>query len=95
MDEVNTISLLDDDNNVIGFNNASGIEEGEVTFILPADNYFSSSFELDTNCGVIENVSSNTFSKPIGTQWLWRCAVTVLAKFYIPKEPRVYRVFGN
>ena len=84
MDEVNTISLLDDDNNVIGFNIASGIEEGEVTFILPADNYYSVFFELDTDCGVIENVSSNTFSKPIGTQSLWRWVCYCPGKILYP-----------
>ena len=62
MDQVNTIFLKDNDN-IIGFNDASGIEEGEVTFILPADNYYSVFFELDTDCGVIKKVSSSYFSK--------------------------------
>ena len=69
---MNAISLRNDES-VIGYNNASSIEEGEVTFILPSDNYYSASFELDTDCGILENISSHSFSKLIKTIPIGMC----------------------
>ena len=39
------------------------IEDDKVTFVLPADREYSTSFELNTTCGIMSNISSTTFSE--------------------------------
>ena len=41
----------------------SSIEDDKVTFVLPADREYSTSFELNTTCGIMSNISSITFSE--------------------------------
>ena len=47
------------------------IEDDKVTFVLLADREYSTSFELNTTCGIMSNISSITFSET--------CNVTILA----------------
>ena len=41
----------------------SSIEDDKVKFVLPADREYSTSFELNTTCGIMSNGSSITFSE--------------------------------
>ena len=43
--------------------NQSSIEDDKVTFVLPADREYSTSFELNTTCGIMSNISSTAFSE--------------------------------
>ena len=60
LDEVNTITLLHNDGIM---KSQSGIEDDKVEFALPADREYSTSFELNTTCGIMSNISSITFSE--------------------------------
>ena len=42
---------------------SESIEDDKVLFVLPADREYSTSFELDTTCGIMSNISSTTFSE--------------------------------
>ena len=39
------------------------IEDGRIEFVLPGDREYSTSFELNTTCGIMSNISSITFSE--------------------------------
>ena len=70
LNEVNTITLLRND----GIMKSESItEDGRIEFVLPADREYSTSFELNTTCGVMSNVSSITFSETfnVGTCTGW------------------------
>ena len=41
----------------------SNVEEERVTVILPADEEYSTYFELNTTCEIMRNISSYTFSE--------------------------------
>ena len=41
----------------------SNIEGDGIEFVLPADREYSTSFELNTTCGITSNISSITFSE--------------------------------
>ena len=60
LDEVNTITLLHNDGVM---KSESSIEDDKVSFILPADREYSTSFSLNTTCGIMSNISSITFSE--------------------------------
>ena len=43
---------------------SQSITEGDrIEFVLPADGEYSTSFELNTTCGIMSNISSITFSE--------------------------------
>ena len=75
LDEVNTITLLC---NVGVMKSESIIEDGRIEFVLPADREYSTSFELNTTCGIMSNVSSTTFSETFNvttyTGWVFTCS---------------------
>ena len=41
----------------------SSIEDDKVTYVLPADREYSTSFEFNKTCGIMSNISSITFSE--------------------------------
>ena len=43
----------------------SSIEDDQIEFVLPADREYSTSFELNTTCGITSNISSSTFSEEL------------------------------
>ena len=59
-DEVNTVTLLHNNGNMIS---EPSIEDDKVEFVLPADTEYSTSFELNTTCGIRSNISALTFSE--------------------------------
>ena len=62
LEEVSTITyIISNDKGILM--DLSNVEEERVTVILPADEEYSTYFELNTTCGIMRNISSNTFSE--------------------------------